>query len=279
MRSFHVHCAIGLATFLFCLQAGPTHALTIDFEDVGTNLPIAGDFFYSGESAHDPGDPDASDFESGGASFNNEFLPLFPGCCWQGWAYSQTTDTTTPGFGNQYSAVAGSGAGGSATYGVGYTGGSQTVSDLVTIVFDTELSVLSAMVTNTTYAWDAMLNGDGFAKQFGGMSGDDPDFLLLTVTGYDALGAATGTVDFYLADYRFADNTQDYILTDWTQVDLSGLGTVKSLDFAIDGSDAEFGFLNTPAYFALDDLVVVPEPGSGLLLALGLGALAGRRRD
>ena len=55
---------------------------------------------------------------------------------------------------------------------------------------------------------------------------------------------------------------------------LSALGVIR-----IDGSDAEFGFLNTPAYFALDDLVVVPEPGSGLLLALGLGALAGRRRD
>ena len=86
--------------------------------------------------------------------------------------------------------------------------------------------MLSAQVTNTTYAWDSMLNGDGFAKQFGGASGDDPDFLQLVITGYDALGVATGSVDFLLADYRFADNAQDYILTDWTPVDLSSLGAV-----------------------------------------------------
>ncbi|MGH0030681.1 MAG: DUF4465 domain-containing protein [Myxococcota bacterium] len=276
--SFHVHLCAGLAALLLTLVAPTARAAVIDFEDVGANLPIAGDFFYSGESAYDPGDPDATDFQSGGAVFDNRFLPFSPGCCWDGWAYSQTTDTTTGGFGNQYSAVTGGGAGGSATYGVGYTGSSQTASDIVTIVFGQELSVLSAQVTNTTYAWDSMTNGDGFAKQFGGPTGDDPDWLLLTVTGYDGLGASTGSVGFYLADYRFADDALDYIVTDWTTLDLSGLGAVKSLDFAIDGSDAAFGFVNTPTYFALDDLVVVPEPGTGLLLGLGLAGLALRRR-
>lgn len=276
MRSFYVHFVPALA-LLACLTARPGQALTIDFEDVGANLPIAGDFFYSGESAYDPGDPDATDFSSGGATFNNGFTYFVDGCCWQGWAYSQTTDDVNGGFANQYSAVTGGGAGGSDTYAIAFTGGSQTVSDVVTIVFSHELTVLSAEVTNTTYAWDSMLNGDGFAKQFGGVSGDDPDYLLLRITGYDALGASTGVIDFYLADYRFANNGLDYILTDWTNVDLSGLGAVKSLDFALDGSDAGFGYLNTPSYFALDDLIVVPEPGSGALLGFGLAVLARRR--
>ena len=278
MRSTCVSFSAGLLGLFVSLVASPGHALGIDFEDVGAGLPIAGDLFYSGESAYDAGDPDATDFTSGGAVFNNRFTPYAPGCCWDGWAYSQTTDTTTGGVGNQYSAVPGSGAGGSATYGVAFTGGALAVTDIVTISFASSLTVLSAAITNTTYAWDSMLHGDGFAKAFGGVSGDDPDYLRLVITGYDALGVATGSVDFYLADYRFADNSLDYILTDWATLDLSVLGSVKKLDFALDGSDAAFGYLNTPSYFALDDLLVVPEPGSAWLLASGLCALAIRRR-
>jgi hypothetical protein len=42
-----------------------------------------------------------------------------------------------------------------------------------------------------TYAALSMRDGDGFAKQFGGASGDDPDYFLLTITGRDALDAIT----------------------------------------------------------------------------------------
>jgi hypothetical protein len=122
-----------------------------------------------------------------------------------------------------------------------------------------------------------MRDGDPFAKQFGGASGSDPDYLALTIHGLDGDGVETGSVVFHLADYRFADDGLDYIVTGWTFVDLSGLGPVAALDFSLESSDASFGFLNTPAYFAIDDLVVVPEPSTGLLLALGLATLRRRR--
>jgi len=262
--------------------AAPGGATTLDFEDLGANLPIANpdsgdpELFYNGFSAHRAGD--ATDFASQGASFNNEFSDFGGGCCWQGWAYSQTTDATTPGFGNQYSAIAGSGALGSATYGVAFTGGASGGQAPVSrITFDQEVSLLGAALTNTTFAALSMRDGDSFAKKFGGASGDDPDFFTLTITGRDTLGLATGSVLFDLADFRFADNALDYILSDWAFVDLTGLGSVAALEFELDSSDQSFGFLNTPSYFALDNLMFVPEPGSAALLALGLALLARRR--
>jgi len=266
--------ALCLALLIGTALAGSTRAVTLDFEDLGANLPIAGDAFYSG--CNSPSGP-PTDFASSGATFNNDTLD-FGSCFWQGWAYSQTTDPTTPGFGNQYSAIPGSGAGGSATYGVAFTGGQVGAQGAITrITFAQEVSVASAQITNTTYAALSMQDGDGFAKQFGGTSGDDPDYLLLTITGRDALDAITGSVEFALADYRFADNALDYILTQWTFVDLTGLGPVAALEFSLDSSDQSFGFLNTPSYFALDDLQLVPEPGSAALLAFGLALLARRR--
>jgi hypothetical protein len=258
-RTFRFFCSLGLSlAFALGVAAAP---ITIDFEDVGAALGAE-----SFENA-------SGGFDSGGAAFANEFNDFGGGCCWNGWLYSNKTDTTTSGFSNDQSAFAGSGAGGSATYGVAFLGGATT------ITFDSEKQVLSGDFTNTTYAALAMQNGEFVAKQFGGASGDDPDFLLLEIQGYDALGSLTGSVELYLADYRFADNSLDFILDAWTSVDLSSLGAVKQLDFTLSGSDNDpmFG-LNTPAYFALDNLVVAPEPGTGALLAFGLVGIGARRR-
>src|SRR5207249_4062813 len=114
---------------------------------------------------------------------------------------------------------------------------------------------LSARIANTTYAALSMLNGDSFAKKFGGASGNDPDYFLLTITGLDSQQHSTGSVDFYLADYRFANNAQDYIVSDWTTVDLSSLGLdTQTLSFGLTSSDVGDYGMNTPAYFALDNL-------------------------
>ena len=214
-------------------------------------------------------------FTSGGAGFNHHFDDIgFPGCCWSGWTYSNQTDNTTAGFSNQYAAVTGGGVDGSANYGLAFLG-------VPTVTFAAPSVVSGAWFTNTTYAALSMRDGDSFAKKFGGATGDDPDYLRLTIVGKDAGGVTTGSVDFYLADFGFADNSRDYIVRDWRFVDLSSLGVVSTLAFGLASSDSGAFGINTPGYFAMDSLAAnaVPEPATPLLLLAGLTtALLARRR-
>ena len=108
------------------------------------------------------------------------------------------TDTTTAGYGNQYSVISGHGAGGTGNYGVGYVGFS--VSPIITLPAGS--NIVSIEVNNTTYAYLSMRDGNPFAKKFGGPSGNDPDYFKLTITGKDASNGIVGAVDFYLADYQ-----------------------------------------------------------------------------
>jgi hypothetical protein len=190
-------------------------------------------------------------FESGGAHFNNFFDDTF-GPYWEGFAYSNMTDTQTPDFSNQYSAITGKGVNGSSNYAVSYTQGFYGTVPRVT--FPYPITVSGTYVTNTTYAYWSISDGDAFSKKFGGEDGNDPDWFKLTITGKDAGDKATGTVAFYLADYRFEDNSNDYIVDQWTWVDLSPLGEIAGLEFVLSSSDEGDWGMNTPAYFALDHL-------------------------
>jgi len=60
------------------------------------------------------------------------------------------------------------------------------------------------------------------------------------------------SVNFYLADYRFADNDSDYIVNSWKYVDLSTLGGVDTYEFDLSSSDTGAFGMNTPAYFCMD---------------------------
>jgi hypothetical protein len=213
-------------------------------------------------------------FTSQGVFFENTYTDYGGGFfAWSGWAVSNHTDTTTPGYGNQFSAITGGGAAGSAFYGVSFVVGSDSEP---TVLLPARAEPVSMQITNTTYAALSMLHGDGFAKKFGGTDGHDPDWFKLTVTGLDDGGASVGTVELYLADYRFEDDGQDYIVQEWTDLDLTPLAAARALRFELSSSDVGTYGINTPAYFAMDNLVFVPEPTSALLL-LGAAGLLRRR--
>jgi hypothetical protein len=232
-----------------------TQAAVIDFDDNA----LASNSFY---------DPQAAvTWESGGASFNHGWNDDF-NCCWSGFTYSNQTDTTTAGFLNDRSAITGDGVGaGQDNYAVGFTG-----NDNAFLEFNNAQTVLGGYFTNATYTYLAVANGvDGNASPIVKGPFADGDFLTLTVTGLGAGGEALGSLDFMLADGA-------NVLDTWTWFDTSSLGQVYGLDFSLSSSDnGQFG-MNTPAYFAMDSLKVVPIPGAVWLFGSGLGLLGWMRR-
>jgi hypothetical protein len=104
-----------------------------------------------------------------------------------------------------------------------------------------------------------MKNGSAYSKIFGGASGSEPDYFKLYVWGEKEDGSETDSVELYLADFRFVADSLDYFVTDWRWVDLQKLGAVKKVKFSLESSDAgEYG-INTPTYFCMDNLAVVPN--------------------
>ncbi len=214
------------------------------------NLVLAPESYWNGSDG-------SGGFHSGLAFFPNDYNPEW--FFWSGWAYSNISDNTTPGFMNQYSAITGSGLDTigpqSGKYAISYVSGQGSV-----IHFDNPSAheVKGAFLTNSTYAALSMMHGDAYAKQFGGPSGNDPDWFKLYVSGYRN-NQPTDTVEFYLADYRFSNNTENYIIQTWQWLELSTLGKVDSLLFWLNSTDVGDWGMNTPAYFALDMLHVVTD--------------------
>lgn len=167
---------------------------------------------------------------------------------WNGFAYSRMKDDTTAGFTNQYSAITAIGADNSENYGVFFLSSGKD-----TVWLSEASQPDSVFITNATYPYLSMKDGDAFAKKFGGETGDEPDWFLLTIIGIHD-GQHTDTIDFYLADFRFENNEEDYIVDEWTKVDLSGLGTVDMIEFRLSSSDIGDWGMNTPAYFCIDNI-------------------------
>ena len=222
--------------------------LVADFQD----MSLEPDSFWNGSD-------ESGGFTSGPAWFVNNYNPAW--MSWSGFSYSNMTDDSTAGFMNQYSAITAAGydpvASGGMNYAVAYVPADwvtfEPVPVTVRVTDPGAKSALGCYVTNSTSAALSMEFGDDYAKKFGGISGDEPDWFMLTIKGHKD-GIETGSVDFYLADYRFENNAEDYIVKDWQWVDLTPLGETDSLKFSLSSSDTGAFGMNTPSYFCMDNL-------------------------
>jgi hypothetical protein len=190
-------------------------------------------------------------FNDGGAHFPCVYDTSYGGIWSTGFAYSNMTDSVTSGFGNEYSAKAGIGYGGSANYAVAFVSNPLTFAN--TIVVNLHGSaighpVYGFYVTNNTYAYNSMRDGDFFAKKF--VNGD---WFLLTARGYRGGVLQPDSVGIYLADFLFPDPSDNFILDTWKWFNLLPLGSVDSLQFTLRSTDNGMYGMNTPSYFCMDN--------------------------
>ncbi|HYD20040.1 MAG TPA: DUF4465 domain-containing protein [Flavipsychrobacter sp.] len=201
-------------------------------------------------------------FNYGAAYFPCAYDTAFGGSWLGGFSYSNMTDSVTHDYHNDHSAYTATGYNNSLGYCVVFMG--YAAAPYIKL-HDTSAagdSVLGFYITNTTYGYKTVRDGYFSATPFGGTSGNDSDWFRLVVYGYNNGVMKPDSVEFFLADYRFSNNTQDYIVDDWQWLDLTALGGVDSITFAMSSSDTnQFGML-TPAYFAMDNFTTKDAPTS-----------------
>lgn len=183
-----------------------------------------------------------SKVKTGTLELENVFTPNAWGGSWKGFAISAKKDSATAGWANQYSVITGTGASNSGKF---------------ALVFDTAVMYLprtmgaqkpvSLMITNSTYAYKDMLLGSDFSKKF-----TKNDWFKVVLKGFSGT-TQTGTVEFYLADFR---NNKQVLVRDWTEVSLKALGEPEMITFGFQSSDVGQWGVNTPKYACIDNVKV-----------------------
>ncbi len=128
------------------------------------------------------------------------------------------------------------------------------MNELVGIEFDDgkARTIESMYVTNTTYVYNLLENGDGWQVPTG--AGENSWYKIVAY-GYDDVEAADDE-HISTAEFTLWENGEG--VSEWTKWDLSGLGKVVKVRFNLVGSDdlyTEYG-LGVAGYFAYDDVAV-----------------------
>jgi hypothetical protein len=254
-------------------QAARGGDIVVNFSDLSYNKPFDPNQQFPagpapGTGSYDDGWDLNGGFTSKGALFSNSYDSTF--ASWSGWAYSDVNDPTTTGptpftgdVNHQFAAITGTAPGGSGNYAISTGPGA-------VINLPSGTSPVSFEVTNTTYSYLSMTLGDSFATKF--TTGSFFELKIFGFSGLNGTGTEVGEVDFFLANYTSASSLPVNV---WTLVNLSSLAGAQSLTFDYASSDVgEFG-INTPEFFAMDNLTLsttsVPEPSSVILALTGLG--------
>lgn len=118
----------------------------------------------------------------------------------------------------------------------------------------TKTTLSGLAITNTAFNVDAFLNGDGMSTNPGEKKGapfGQGDYFVLHITGLNG-ESVTGTVDYYLADFRTAGDWK--FAENWQWVNLSTLGEIDGLQFELEGTKYNSYGMTTATYFCVDNI-------------------------
>ncbi len=208
-------------------------AQVVDFEDLTLN-------------------PNSSWIGSDGTGqFTSSYLTLYNDYdnnygSWQGFAYTNGTDTESNSYSNLSSCV-GHGAGNSAYYVTGYIG---------TDWMGDNSQIPVGMKINTENAGDFANRGAYFCmpvllkKWVDREYASNQFYFKLKASAY-ANGTLVGEQEIMMADFT---EGHSYMMDDWTFVDLSWIENADSMNFTALSNDDAGGYgINTPMYFCMDD--------------------------
>lgn len=225
-----------------------THAQTVaNFENV--TLPGSDTTYLQSQASNGDG---IYTFNTGNVKLYGSID--FGGTYFANFNCSNHTDTVTPGPANQFSNIVGSGVDGSANYGIAFIESDWSMPGSPNIPVKAKLTddaagniVAGCYITNSVYAYRYMLDDDYYAE--------NEYWFKLIIKGYNAGVAGSDSVVFTLAD--FSNPATPVLVNTWQWVDLTSLGNVDSLTFNLESDDVgDFG-MNTPAYFAIDNLITL----------------------
>lgn len=172
-----------------------------------------------------------------GSSFSNTYNSTW--MAWSGFAISRLHDKNTPGYSNEGSVYADGGAEGSSQFAVVYA--PEYATPITQFSFPTPKKVYSVQIANSVYAYLSMKNGDQFSAPF-----KEGDYMKVLISGKNAMGETTKTMEVYMADYR---EGKRWLMDDWNNINIEELGTVKSIEFKVISNQ-----MGAPNYFCIDKI-------------------------
>ena len=190
-------------------------------------------------NTHWMGTEETETFQSSYLTFYTHYDEDWGTPYWEGFTYTNETDTETFDYDNLSSAT-GQGNNGSENYATCYMGWYNTAGMKIDTEHSGSFENRGAYFCLPAIVSLHMNTVDFAANNY---------YYKVIVTAY-ANGVELASRDIIMADYREGNS---YKMDDWTFVDLSWIANADSLYFSADGNELNSYGLNTPTYFCMDD--------------------------